>query len=120
MSQSLDMECCRLSTWTCKSTSWHELWGLSTLTDPDICDETEITAKPNTVLQAVYLDTLGSSGVRWHLVERILGALTKAQPELWEVMIATALETGAASACAEVLTDTFYFEQNLIAVFCSC
>ena len=55
----------------------------------------------DSILQAVYLDTLGSSSVRWHLVERILGALTKAKPELWEVMVATALDTGAASACTD-------------------
>ena len=51
------------------------------------------------VLQAAYLDTLGGSHVRWHLAERTLGALLKAKPELWEVMVAAALETGV--LCSE-------------------
>ena len=49
------------------------------------------------LLQAAYLDALVASHVHWHLPERTLGALLKAKPELWDLYVATAQETGANS-----------------------
>ena len=75
-----------------------------------------VKVNPDSVLQAVYLDTLGSSGVRWHLVERTLGSLTKAKPELWDVMVATALETGADNLLMNLHASNFRLWWPLSAV----
>ena len=77
-------------------------------------NKTQETAAPQTLwwssqlLQAAYLDTLGGSHVRWHLAERTLGALLKAKPELWEVLVAAALDTGEQFFLVGLFSNTLY------------
>ena len=46
--------------------------------------------------------------MRWHLAERTLGALLKAKPELWEVLVAAALDTGEHFFLVRVFSNILY------------